>query len=186
MKVDNLKKLINDLESTGNLDRNFVSPGPNSSGFYDLPVELDMLYRTLRGRSPTTELRYSQEHLQGQPRPSANDPNPARADHRPLGLNGRGLSKVSPDHIIPLVELIQLPGFLKLSPENMLRVINSPVNLQWLPTGVNQGMAHDGALRVANPDMAWVFKQLTLRGTTRLKVLEQIEMLNQLQQAATP
>src|SRR4051794_34965086 len=64
-------------------------------------------------------------------RPRIGDPDRSRAGRAILGTdlaNGRVRSSVAPDHIVSLAEIVTLPGFAQLTPENMLLVANAPAN----------------------------------------------------------
>lgn len=74
--------------------------------------------------------------LQGIRRPKVGDPDPLRPGQT-IGAKKNGDPKVSGDHIVPLAELIERPGFVLLSAENMIRVVNARCNLQWMASPLN-------------------------------------------------
>jgi hypothetical protein len=91
-------------------------------------------------------------------RPRIGDPDPSRAGRAILGTdlaNGRVRSSVAPDHIVSLAEIVTLPGFAQLTPENMLLVANAPANLQWLSWETNLAKSSRSARYLVGVDPTW-------------------------------
>ncbi|SBT44452.1 hypothetical protein [Micromonospora narathiwatensis] len=135
------------------------------------------LYRVLRDLSPPDFRNVS---LRGQPRPpiGARDPAyPASSGHTIGGPNTNGLSAVSPDHIIPLAEIIHMPGFLRLSPQNMYQVVNARVNLQWLSYKSNLSKSSRSVAGMSGVDPQWQASQLQLESAVRKQLRDTIGQL---------
>ncbi|MGV9803496.1 hypothetical protein ACWDTP_36155 [Mycobacterium sp. NPDC003449] len=99
-------------------------------------------------------------------------PQPGRSDpvypDRKIGETTRGDAQVSPDHIVPLAELLKLPGFLKLTSDQMFMLSRLPLNYQWLSWTANKGKNSGSAERLLpEADRNWVGKQLHLQNQTR-------------------
>ncbi|NKY19667.1 hypothetical protein [Tsukamurella spumae] len=96
------------------------------------------IYDILRPKTPSSSLRSSTDALQGKMRPKVGDIDGAyTSSGRTIGETSGGLSKVSPDHVISLAEMVGMPGFAKLSPRDMYRMMNWRANLQWLSRPAN-------------------------------------------------
>jgi hypothetical protein len=127
-------------------------------------------------RRMTPQSPYPDVPLQGQPRPKIGDPNPARPGQI-IGKNDRGGPAVSPDHIVPIAEIVQMPGFMALNPDNMWLVINAPLNLQWLPVAINRSKGSRSAIDVLEVDSAWQTVQTQLQETKRQELITIIAQL---------
>ncbi|WP_433392669.1 hypothetical protein [Micromonospora sp. KLBMP9576] len=128
------------------------------------------LYDVLRELSPPT---FRNVPLRGDPRPGIGSRDlayPASTGYT-VGRNAGGLSAVSPDHIIPLAQIIHLPGFLRLSPQNMYQVVNARVNLQWLSYKSNWSKSSRSVAGMSSADPAWRTTQMQLEDDV-VKVLQ--------------
>jgi hypothetical protein len=174
----------------GQLDRaratvpqDYREPTPPSATRRQVPTSspLRPLYDLLRGASPTKQLAQSETvRLQGRTRPRIGDPDPSRPGRVILGselANGGVRSSVSPDHIVPLAEIVTLPGFARLTPENMLLVANAPVNLQWLSWETNSAKSSRSARDLAGVDPAWQSAQSRLEDRVRTLLITTIDQL---------
>ncbi|MGC5024421.1 hypothetical protein ACLQ3K_06650 [Tsukamurella sp. DT100] len=116
--------------------------------------------------------------LQGIRRPSVGDDNPATPE-QPITARRNGLPNVSADHIIPLIQMVGLPGFKDLSAAQVYDLINWMRNLQWMATPDNQGKGGNSAVDVTrwanNP--AFVAAQTKLENSARQALLEAISQL---------
>ncbi|MFG1887792.1 hypothetical protein ACGFIR_07970 [Micromonospora sp. NPDC049051] len=119
------------------------------------------LYDVLREVSPPT---FRNVPLRGDPRPVAGSRDLAYPPSTgyTIGRNAEGLSAVSPDHIIPLARIIQMPGFVKLSPQNMYQVVNARVNLQWLSFKSNWSKSSRSVAGMSSADPQWRTAQMQL------------------------
>ncbi len=121
---------------------------------------------------------YPNVPLQGQPRPAIGDQHPSgyTVGNR---TNKRGDEPaVSPDHIVPKVEILFLPRFLDLTPENMWEVINAPMNLQWLPSEVNERIKNSrSAADMKGVDAQWQNEQIALQDQKRRELTDLIAQL---------
>ena len=116
--------------------------------------------------------------LQGIRRPRVGDDNPATPE-QPITARRNGLPNVSADHIIPLIQMVGLPGFKDLSAAQVYDLINWTRNLQWMATPDNQGKGGNSAVNVTrwatNP--AFVTAQTALENSARQALLEAISQL---------
>jgi hypothetical protein len=140
----------------------------------DSPVRPIMDMRQGGVRMPQSP--YPDVPLQGRPRPNVGDPNPAMPG-QVIGKKPDGEPAVSADHIVPVAELIQLPRFTELNPDNMWRVLNAPMNLQWLPTTVNLMKGSRSTSDVGGVDPAWRATQEELQRQKRQELTEIIAQL---------
>jgi hypothetical protein len=174
----------------GQLDRaraavpqGYREPAPPPGTRWQVPTAspLRPLYDVLRGASPTKQLARSETvRLQGRTRPRVGDPDPSRPGRVILGTelaNGRVRSTVSPDHIVSLAEIVTLPGFARLTPENMLLVANAPANLQWLSWETNMAKSSRSARDLAGIDPAWQQTQSRLEDRVRALLIRTIDQL---------
>ncbi|WP_131809174.1 hypothetical protein [Mycolicibacterium setense] len=108
---------------------------------------------------------YPDTRLQGIPRPQIGYKHPSGYD---VVGDGKGNPAVSPDHIVPKVEMLYIPRFLELTPENMWEVINAPLNLQWLPRYVNEQLKNSrSAADMKSVDPTWQRQQHELQDRKR-------------------
>jgi hypothetical protein len=115
---------------------------------------------------------------------SVGDPDPARPGATIPGLKSDpSKPAVVPDHIVPLAQMMYMPGFLKLPAEQMYMVANSPLNLQWMSAAANAARSSGSAARVLNADPKWLEQQLALEESTRTKLQD---VINQLLAAKPP
>jgi hypothetical protein len=142
-----------------------------SSGGYRVPEELRPLYDALRANNPP---KFGNVTLQGRARPKVGEVDPAYPWQTIQKAVGGGPA-VSADHIVPLAKLVDLPGFTRLSADNMYLVANAPSNLQWLSYQANvakksRSMAHVQGL---DPRFRHAQVQLEADTTRRLELLIQ-------------
>ncbi|OBH01575.1 hypothetical protein [Mycobacterium sp. E3247] len=69
------------------------------------------------------------------------------------------------DHIVPIAQLMYVPGFLQLPAEYMYVVANSPRNLQWMSAYANGMKNSNSAARIGDADPGWLQQQLQLLAT---------------------
>ena len=92
--------------------------------------------------------------------------------------DGREVPAISPDHIVPKVEILYLPRFLELTPENQWEVLNAPTNLQWLPSQVNTKNKNSrSAEDMKGVDSDWRQKQINLQNQKRKELTDLIAQL---------
>lgn len=147
----------------------------------DSPVR--PVYDVVRKMSPPKPSEIGNVPLQGVARPKVGDPDPAfpSGSGRTIGANKDGGPRVSPDHIVPLAELVQLPGFSQLSARNMMAVANSPLNLQWLSNAANTTKFSRSGVAIKPFDPAFTSAQHALEETARTGLLRLIRDLLALQ-----
>lgn len=109
-------------------------------------------------------------YLQGVRAPAIGSPDPAYADRRLI-------TGVAFDHILPLRRLVTLRDFLKLTPENMYLVANSPANSQWLSKKANGSKLSGSSAFISGADSTWLQQQAQLREKTEREVRELIDAL---------
>ncbi|GAB08722.1 hypothetical protein GOARA_019_00040 [Gordonia araii NBRC 100433] len=117
--------------------------------------------------------------LQGEPKPSPTDINPATG--RPFGATkakigpNRGTAAVSPDHIVPKVEVLQMPGFTKLTIDQQWWLMNSPLNLAWLNQTTNRMKGSRDVERMSGIEEEWQRKYKRLQDSIRIQIQEIID-----------
>ncbi|MEU0539108.1 hypothetical protein ABZ319_04500 [Nocardia sp. NPDC005978] len=149
-----------------------VQPGKQATA---VTPELRPLFTVLRDNSPPSNI--PRWVLQGEQKGSIGDPDPSM---HPTG-NGVILPRpkfpnipwVDADHLVPLARILYIPGFLQLSAENMLAVVNAPLNLQWLSGPANLSKQSRSACVLLNCDPTWVAMQVALEDALLVQ-LEQI------------
>ncbi|HVV09523.1 hypothetical protein [Amycolatopsis sp.] len=116
--------------------------------------------------------------LQGRPRPQIGDDDPAydgrtipQTDTDPPGPD------VSPDHIVPLAEIMNMPGFVRLTPDSMYRIVNAPLNMQWLSRKANRSKQSRSVLGMRNVNPEWQQQQDELQQQIRRQLLDIIQQL---------
>lgn len=123
------------------------------------------LYEALRGDNP--RIVPKNVRLAGAAAPPAGGPDPAYPGQK-IGETPAGDAKVVPDHIVPLAELVKLPGFLKLTSDQMYLLSQAPLNYQWISWTANTAENSDSAARMLpEPDRSWAGKQMQLQNETR-------------------
>lgn len=76
------------------------------------------------------------------------------------------------------MEILYLPRFLELTPENMWEVLNAPLNLQWLPSEVNTKNKNSrSAAGMKGVDPTWQQQQIHLQDQKRRELTELIAEL---------
>lgn len=130
-------------------------------------------YDTLRDANPGDP---GDVKLRGQPRPKPGDPDPAYPGQT-IQATGPGKPMVSGDHIIPLTEIMQMPGFMRLTPQNMYAVSRAPINLQWLSWSANLSKSSRSAAAMKRVDPGWQAQQVKLENELRPRLAELIQKL---------
>lgn len=150
-------------------------PPPTDGKKWQVPADSPVrpLYDALRRNNPGN---LGATNLQGTRRPSTGASDPAYPG-RTIGANRQGGPAVSPDHIIPLAELLHLPGFLDLTPENMYLVVHAPLNLQWLSYPANWSKSSRSVASMSGVDPRWQAKQIELENQVRDELREVIDLL---------
>lgn len=176
-QADTLRKIDDARAKCG---PNYVSPirGPDKNGSWrvDPGTPPRPLYDVLRGVSPPSNPGPNATY-QGVPRPSVGARNPAGHPRNKITSNAKGEPQVSPDHIIPLAEIIHMPGFLQLNARNMYSVVNAPLNFQWMSSATNIAKGSKSAARVFKFDSAWRNAQRALEDKTRRQLQDIINRL---------
>ena len=125
----------------------------------------------------TPKRRFEPVPLQNEPRPPPGATHPSQP-WATIGTRRDGSPAVSPDHIVPKVEILYLPRFLELSPDDMWLVLNAPLNLQWLPSVVNVVNKNSrSAQDMQGVDPAWQAQQVALQARKRAELIELIATL---------
>ncbi|MGW4241188.1 hypothetical protein [Nocardia sp. NPDC004722] len=161
----------------------YVPPDVTKQYLSGAPVrvtdELRPLYKALGEFSPPKNV--GKWVLQGQPKPKIGDPDPSQHP------SGGGTIQPNPqhpsnpyvalDHIVPRSRLLYLPGFLQLSAENMLLMVNAPLNFQWLPVRVNGAKLSKNAMAILNVDPQWRQAQQDLQAKIEPQLIAIIAQL---------
>ena len=132
-------------------------------------------YDALRGDNPGNVPK--DVRLAGKVAPRVGAPDPVYPGQK-IGETKTGDPKVSPDHIVPLAELIKLPGFLKLTSDQMFILSQLPLNYQWLSWTANTAKNSGSAARMLpKADRNWAGKQIQLQNETRNQLQDIIKNL---------
>jgi hypothetical protein len=132
------------------------------------------VYDAVRRETPQRD--FPSVALQGQSRPNVGDPSVATPGQT-IAPKRDGGPGVSADHIVPLAEIVQLPRFMELNPDNMWGVVNAPLNLQWLDSRVNMAKGSKSVSALLGVDEAWRAGQLQLQNTKRQELIDIIAQL---------
>ncbi|MGA5543212.1 hypothetical protein ACPCIR_15275 [Mycobacterium sp. NPDC051198] len=133
------------------------------------------LYEALRGDNPRSVPK--DVRLAGAAAPPAGAPDPVYPGQK-IGETPAGDAKVTPDHIVPLAELIKLPGFLKLTSDQMYLLSQAPLNYRWMSWTANAAENSGSAARILpEPDRNWAGKQMQLQNETRNQLRDIINNL---------
>jgi hypothetical protein len=171
-KRDRLVKAINDIPSGWQPPARI--PGRRATVPNESPVR--PIYDILRAGNPKSARGLGDVFLQGKSRPKPGDADPAYDGGKIQGKAGQ--PKVSADHIIPLAELVQMPGFAYLTPDQMYLLANTPMNLQWLSWRANQSKGSgSGADLLPKVTDAWARSQRQLEDSTRDALIDIINKL---------
>jgi hypothetical protein len=145
-------------DATRNLNPDRPRSGQSADkGGYGKSADLVPLYDVVR----PIRHDFGDVQLQGRNQPKENDPDPAYSGKTIQRAKGGGPA-VSVDHIVPLYEIFERPGFLRLSPENMYLVVNAPINLQWLSFRANNSKGSRSMAYVSGVDDAFWSEQIQL------------------------
>ena len=160
-----------------------VPRAPNSGVVVPRDSPIRSVYDAVRKMSPPKPSEIGDVPLQGASRPRVGDPDPAfpPGSGRTIGTNKDGGPRVSPDHIVPLAELVQLPGFSQLTATNMMAVANSPANLQWLSNAANTTKFSRSGVAIKPFDPAFTIAQHALEDNARAGLTRLIRDLLSLQ-----
>jgi hypothetical protein len=152
---------------------------PKQSGVVNVMPELKPLWRALRSGNPGTTQSIGNVPLQGKTWPQVGSPNPVypAGSGKTIQAGRFGNPAVSADHIVPIAEILYLPGFLKLPPALMYQVVRAPVNLQWLSSLENSIKSSGTAARISGADPQWVQQQIALQNSTRDQLTDLIQQL---------
>jgi hypothetical protein len=176
-RADTLQKITDALAKLPpNYESPVRGPAPGGSWRVDKGTVLRPLFDVLRGVTPPRGLGPNVT-LQGARRPNVGDRDPAGHPRNTIGSTVKGDPNVSPDHVIPLAEIMHMPGFLKLNPNNMYSVVNAPLNLQWMSRGANNAKGSKSAGLVYGFEPAWRTSQVALENQVRSQLRDIITRL---------
>ncbi|MGH3853933.1 MAG: hypothetical protein ACRDR6_10660 [Pseudonocardiaceae bacterium] len=154
------------------------STDPASSGRWEVPrssparAVYDLLRKDTPGKS------FGEPDLQGKPRPQVGDPDPAYLGKSILGRRSDPTNPaVTADHIVPIAELVNLPGFMELSADNMYMVSRAPINYQWLSWKANLAKSSRDVDEMTGIDPAWQADQVALQSSVRAQMEKVIQQL---------
>jgi hypothetical protein len=149
---------------------------PGSAGYWRVPPELGPLYDALRQNNPGNNIGSS--YLQGQPRPNVGEPDPAYPNDTIPSIEGNpNIPAVTADHIVPLAEIMNLPGFTQLSADNMYIITRAPLNLQWLSQAANLAKSSREVAFMEGTDPTWIEEQQALHDAVRSQLEDIIQKL---------
>ncbi|WP_406277225.1 hypothetical protein [Embleya sp. NBC_00896] len=172
--IDELTKAI------AGLPADWKAPaGPDSKGYWRVPKtdKARPLFDTLRKDNPPD---VGDVKFQGAARPKVGDVDPAypAGSQRVIGPSKNGAGPgVSADHIVPLAEIISMPGFTKLTPQNMYAITRAPINFQWLSYAANYSKSSRSAAAITGVDPAWAAQATQLEIQARQDLRDLIQQL---------
>lgn len=155
----------------------YVPPAPpprSPSGGITVAPEMKPLFDQIREKKKWPD----DMQLQGKAKPAVGDPDPARNGTPIPGMaSDPSRPMVVVDHIVPLAQLMYVPGFLKLPADYMYMVANAPLNLQWMSAYGNAAKSSDSVARISGADQQWLKEQLQLEQDTQKKLQDLINQL---------
>ncbi len=110
------------------------------------------------------------------PKPQVGDPDPAYPGQA-VRAGRDGAPLVQLDRIVPLAEMLKLPGFLKLEPDDMYSVVIAPINLQWLSRRAQVAKSAAGVALLTRVDPDWQRAQVVLEVSTSAELTRLIDRL---------
>jgi hypothetical protein len=152
-------------------------PQPDKNWRVPEGTPLRHLFDALRAGNPG---RIRNAVLKGKPRPPPGAPDPAYPGET-FQTRASGLSKASPDHIIPLAEIVNMPGFTKLRAEYMYVVTRAPINFQWLSERANLSKQSKSVAAMSGVDPTWQAEQVRLQNEVRARLQDVINKLLRIQ-----
>ena len=168
---DLINKLRNQLPSNV---RQYTSP--DADGYWRIPKGARPLYLKLRQDNPGKS--FGAPSLQGQPRPNIGDPDPIHPGQTIIGkTSDPTVPAVTADHIVPIAEIMNMPGFLELDADNMYLVTRAPVNFQWMSQADNLVKSSGSAALIEDADPTWLAQQLTLHDEVKDQLAQIIQKL---------
>lgn len=180
---DNIRNAINDAKARIPPNSEQYT-GPDATGYWRVPSALKPLWRALRKNNPGN---IGDPFLQGESMPQIGDPDPALPGRSIIARQRKGQPDVTPapyvsaDHIDPLAELINIPGFLELNADNMYMVSRAPLNFQWLSQTANLMKSSRSVGYMMGVDPAWQEGQAALQNSVRVQLEQIIQRLIQTQ-----
>ena len=81
------------------------------------------------------------------------------------------------DHIVSIPEIMNLPGFLDLSAENMYYITRAPINLQYLSALANSAKSSREVAYIENMDPTWIEEQQALHDMVRDQLVNIIQKM---------
>lgn len=141
------------------------------------------LYDALRAGNPPR--LGADDVLRGQARPAVGAKDPAYSG-LDIGQAAGGRSAVSGDHIIPIAEQINMPGFVQLTPDNMYVVTRAPLNFQWLSFKANLSKQSRSVAGMSGVDPRWQAEQVEVEAEVRASLQAAIDRLLRSQGVTPP
>ncbi|MFC4535768.1 hypothetical protein [Sphaerisporangium dianthi] len=144
-------------------------PPPARGKNWEVPAPLQPLYLALRSHNPR---EMGAAALQGRLPPVPGSRDPAYPPSSGMTIGG-----LTPDHINPLAQVIQMPGFTELTPRNMFLMAHAPINLQWMSYKANLSKSSRSVLGMSDVSPAWKALQVQLEDRTRRRLQDIIDKL---------
>lgn len=138
--------------------------------------EIDELVGVLDDAAQEYDDAWSDQQLQGQPQPQAGDADPAFADGT-IGTDAQGQPQVTPDYVIPLSDVLAMPKFLDLNPDNMWLVTMAPINHQWISDQARLAKNSPSVAEFKGLQDKWMAEQKDLADTVRQQLQDAIDLL---------
>lgn len=138
--------------------------------------EIEELIGVLDDAAQEYDDAWADQVLQNKEQPEAGDDDPAFTD-RTIGTDESGQPQVTPDYVIPLSDILEMPKFLQLSPESMWMVTMSPVNRQWISDQAVLAKHSPSVAQFTGVDDSWLQAQLKLADAVRQQLQDAIDML---------
>ncbi|WP_157576005.1 hypothetical protein [Mycobacterium sp. GA-2829] len=119
---------------------------------------------------------WTDQVLQNKEQPEVGDSDPAFED-REIGADDSGEPQVTPDYVIPLSDVLEMPKFLQLSPESMWMVTMSPINRQWISDQAVLAKNSPSVAAFTGVDDDWLQAQAKLADAVRQQLQDAIDIL---------
>jgi hypothetical protein len=170
-RIDNLNAGKSKLPPNYVPPKNPPTKGKNGPTVVDPPMK--PMFESMRDPKAG-----NQTFKPSQPIGKVGDPDPGIPGKTIPGLKSDPTKPaIVPDHIVPLAQMMYMPGFIKLPGEQMYMVANSPLNLQWMSQAANSVKNAGSAARITNANPQWLEQQVALEGSTKDKLQKIIDKL---------
>jgi hypothetical protein len=177
-----------------------LSGSPNGPGIpAAMPANLPQLIKSARHTAPSRQQQveelvgifddaaqeyddeWTNQVLQNKRQPKVGDADPA-VPGATIGADEQGDPQVTPDYVIPLSDILEMPKFMDLNPESQWMAVMSPLNRQWVSDQAVMAQNLPSVAAFTGIDEQWVQAQLKLADAVRQQLQDAIDLLAQSQE----